>query len=146
VLQESSFFFGAKSPSRCPRRPGSTLGVLKPHLITDGRMGSVIAAIAQRFTVNNMRHLSFTRAQAAEFLEVYRGVLPASDSTDMVDELSSGPCLALEVSDGCGPRIALTCRIGFASFWAFCATPTCSPVTCGLVLKTMWTSHMPVSW
>ncbi len=34
-----------------------------------------------------------------QFYEVYKGVLPAGEFNAMVEELTAGPCLALEVAD-----------------------------------------------
>jgi hypothetical protein len=41
---------------------------------------------------------------AGEFFEVYRGVVAASEFTGMVDELTSGPCIVLEIGHPCAPR------------------------------------------
>lgn len=111
AMQEADFFFGSQPPPRCARRPGSTLGVVKPHAIAGGQVGTIVAAISKRFAVVNARMLTFTKDQAAEFLEVYRGVLPAIESSNLISELSSGPCLALEVSSGC----ALTSKPALAT-------------------------------
>lgn len=49
------------------------------------------------------------RPAASEFLEVYKGVLPAGEFNALVEELTSGPCFAVEVADrdGADPVEAL---------------------------------------
>ncbi len=41
--------------------------------------------------------LTLSATEAAEFLEVYKGVWPAGEWTAAVEELAAGPCVAAEV-------------------------------------------------
>lgn len=46
-----------------------------------------------------MQLVRMDRPAAAELLEVYKGVLPPGEFSAAVEELSSGPCLAVEVRE-----------------------------------------------
>lgn len=71
--------------------------VVKPHCVVEGNFGNVVADIVGRgLSISGMRLLTLSNTQAAEFLEVYNGVVPGYEK--FVQELSSGPCVALEVS------------------------------------------------
>lgn len=45
---------------------------------------------------------ALSKAEAAEFLEVYKGVMPPGEYSAAVDELSAGPCLAVELAAKAG--------------------------------------------
>lgn len=89
-----------KSPSAglVARLRSCSICIVKPHCLAEGNLGNVVADIISRdgLTISGMRLLTLSQAQAEEFLEVYKGVLPGFSG--MVQELSSGPCVALEVS------------------------------------------------
>jgi nucleoside-diphosphate kinase len=99
-MQESSFFFnGPTRPGKCNTGSGTTLGIIKPHIVTNKQAGAVLAEIATHFHIQCMELFNVDKRAAAEFFEVYRGVVATSEYTGMVDELSSGPCLVLEIAD-----------------------------------------------
>lgn len=96
------FFTG---PAASSLGPDSALCVVKPSLF--GRNASSFAKVvgelaAGGFRITGLVSRSLSRAAAEEFLEVYKGVV--GEYSAMVDELTSGPCLALEVSGGAGFR------------------------------------------
>lgn len=64
----------------------------------DGAAGPIIEAVQEEFELTGLQMLHFTRANAAELLQVYQGVCPLDEYTGMVDELSSGSCIAFEVA------------------------------------------------
>lgn len=55
-----------------------TCCIIKPHVITDGNLGSILEQIAtsNKFYVSAIAMFSVKLANAKEFLEVYDGVLP----------------------------------------------------------------------
>ncbi|KAA0200757.1 Non metastatic cells 7 protein expressed [Fasciolopsis buskii] len=79
-----------------PRLRGTTLAVIKPHAVADGLTGQIIAAIQERgFCITAARLYRLSKLDAAEFLEVYKGVV--HEYPEMLDHLASGPCVALEL-------------------------------------------------
>ena len=73
-----------------------TCCIIKPHAVKSKQLGQILDAIlAQGFTLSAATSLHFSKAQAEEFLEVYRGVTP--DFHEQVLQLSSGLCVALEL-------------------------------------------------
>jgi len=100
--RELNFFFGTK-PKNGSRSTAifkdSTLGLIKPHAVASGHAGKIIADIVSSGTglfisALKMRHMEKVNAQ--EFLEVYKEVV--REFPNMVEELISGPCVALEIS------------------------------------------------
>lgn len=72
-----------------------TCCVIKPHAIKEHKAGSIIRDITSRgFKINAMRSFHLDRTRASEFYEVYKGL---KEFNLMVDELSSGTCLAMNV-------------------------------------------------
>lgn len=108
AIQESTFFFdGPTRPGKCEIGSGTTLAIIKPHIVTNKQAGAVLAEIAAHFHVQCMELFNVSKRAAAEFFEVYRGVVATSEYTGMVDELSSGPCLVLEIAHPCAAVPAL---------------------------------------
>jgi hypothetical protein len=56
------------------------------------------AEIQEHFDVTGLQLLRLDAPAASELLEVYRGVVPPGEWRAAVEELSSGPSLAVEVS------------------------------------------------
>ncbi|PNW75835.1 hypothetical protein CHLRE_12g558700v5 [Chlamydomonas reinhardtii] len=100
AAEECNFWFGpGRYPGKCDLAAGTTLCLVKPHLVADGAAGLVIDLIQESFEVTAGGLYNLDRNAAAEFLEVYKGVLPAGDFNSMVEQLTSGACIALEVAD-----------------------------------------------
>lgn len=73
-----------------------TCCIVKPHAVKAKQLGPILSQIiAQGYEVSCARSLQFDRAQAEEFLEVYKGVVP--EYADHVLQLCSGLCVALEI-------------------------------------------------
>lgn len=71
-----------------------TCAVIKPHAMK--RAGTIIDEILnQGFSIGAVRLLCLDRKEVEEFYEVYRDVV--NEYSAMVDELSCGPCLILEI-------------------------------------------------
>ncbi len=96
---EIRFFFSNSQLGKCDVGRGTTLGVIKPHAVLDGVAGLALDIVSEHFDVTALRLCTLDRAAAAEFYEVYKGVLAIGEYTSMVDELTSGPCIAFEVAD-----------------------------------------------
>ena len=100
--RELRFFFppsGAARPLTSARLAADgSCCVILPHVLAEGRLGDVLAAIQadQRLTVTALDLMTLTGAEATRLLEVYRGVLP--ECGKMIAQMSSGPLVALELS------------------------------------------------
>eukprot|EP00803_Ostreobium_quekettii_P001962 evm.model.scf_1540.1 EVM.evm.TU.scf_1540.1 scf_1540:9235-12428(-) len=100
AAEELNFFFGSGSTvRRCGTNQGTTLAIVKPHAVRDGATGLIVDLIQEKFSINAMEMLSLDQANAAEFYEVYRGVVNPAEYNGMVDELISGLFIVMEVAD-----------------------------------------------
>lgn len=98
AFRELDFFFGRNSLNSTATMGGSggTCVIVKPHCVLSGQFGSVLAQIQNcGWTVVAAKLHNLERANAEEFYEVYKEVVQEYDM--MVSELTSGPCIALEV-------------------------------------------------
>jgi len=96
ATREIEFFFGKQRFDNTTKLKGSTLGIIKPHAVLSGSVGPIITDILSnglKITALQLHYVD--RANAAEFYEVYKGVV--AEYTDMVTQLCSGPCIAIEV-------------------------------------------------
>jgi len=99
AAEETRFFFADAALGRCELLDGrTTLCIIKPHTAAGGLAGLVLDVIADTFDVAALRQVSLSKPAAEEFLEVYKGVLPIGEFNAAVDELVSGPCIAVEVA------------------------------------------------
>lgn len=74
----------------------STLCVIKPHAVKEGKVGAILKMIADNgFTITAMKMIHLDRKQCEEFYEIYKGVV--GEYLQMVTQLQSGACLAIEV-------------------------------------------------
>nr|CAD7255960.1 unnamed protein product [Timema shepardi] len=87
---------GNLSPPRTSATLEGTLCIVKPHALKEGHLGSILQEIRKGgFRVIAMQMFYVERVNAEELYEVYKGVVP--EYADMVDELTQGACVALEV-------------------------------------------------
>lgn len=87
----------------------TTCCIIKPHIIASGMAGALIYEIQKSgFDISAIQTVKFTKPNAEEFLEVYKGVL--NEYPEMVDELTSGLSIAIEIN---GPN-------SYSSFREFC--------------------------
>jgi len=94
--RELRIIFDQKSIQPVNSFTNSTLCIIKPHAVKSCMAGKIIQDIVENnFYITGTRMLTIDPTTAKEFYEVYRGV--AEDFNDMVTELSSGPCIALEL-------------------------------------------------
>jgi nucleoside-diphosphate kinase len=75
----------------------STCCVIKPHAISEGKLGYIISFITDsKFKITAMQTFYLSNANAEEFLEVYKGVV--TDFHALLLSFLDGPCIALEIS------------------------------------------------
>ncbi|XP_068125905.1 nucleoside diphosphate kinase homolog 7 [Hyperolius riggenbachi] len=103
---ELEFFFPS-SGGRGPRNTATfiqcTCCVIKPHAVSDGLMGKIINYILDEgFEISALQMFTMEKANAEEFYEVYKGVI--AEYTEMLGELCSGPCVAMEIRGPDAPR------------------------------------------
>lgn len=92
AVRELELFFGL--PSNPAVLSNCTCCVLKPHALN--KLGQVVDMVLEEgFEISAMQMFNLDKPTAEEFLEVYKGVVP--EFSQMVDELTSGPCVAMEV-------------------------------------------------
>lgn len=73
-----------------------TCCVIKPHAVRARLTGNIIDDIQKSgFIISAIKQFNVDPINAAEFLEVYKGVL--ANYGAMVGELQSGPCIAMEI-------------------------------------------------
>lgn len=73
-----------------------TLCLIKPHILNEGCVGSVLEMILSAgFEISAMEMFNLSRPVVEEFYDVYKGVLP--EYLPLIEHLSNGPVLALEV-------------------------------------------------
>ncbi|XP_041974966.1 nucleoside diphosphate kinase 7 [Aricia agestis] len=73
-----------------------TLCIVKPHAIREGKLGAALEAIDEGgFDITALNMFVVENVNAAEFYEVYKGIV--QEYKGMVDELASGPCVAMEI-------------------------------------------------
>lgn len=100
VDRDLNKIFGPESRSKLKNTAkfnGNTLCIIKPHTVSSGFHGKIIDSIIEKgFEISAMEMFTVERANAEEFFEVYKGVVPEFNA--MVSELISGSCIALEIT------------------------------------------------
>ncbi|PRP81883.1 hypothetical protein PROFUN_08747 [Planoprotostelium fungivorum] len=94
--QEVDFFFGQRSFPPTAVFNEVTCGVIKPHAVLSGKAGQIMQAILDAgWEITAVESIKLEHENTAEFYEVYKGVV--NEYMDMVDELSSGPSVVMEI-------------------------------------------------
>ncbi|KAL3130446.1 hypothetical protein ABBQ38_008268 [Trebouxia sp. C0009 RCD-2024] len=96
---ELGFFFEQAGVGKCDLGANTTLCLVKPHAVKSGLAGQIISKIQQEYVVTALQMFSLDAVNATEFLEVYKGVVPPGEFSGMLDELTSGPFIAMELAD-----------------------------------------------
>ncbi|KAJ3157211.1 Nucleoside diphosphate kinase 7 [Geranomyces variabilis] len=101
VRQGLAEIFDEPGYSRTPRTAvfeNSTLALIRPHAVSAGLVGQILTDITQAggFEVTDMELFRLEKADAEEFLEIYKGVVPEYHA--MLDHLTSGPIVAMEIT------------------------------------------------
>ncbi|XP_036609420.1 nucleoside diphosphate kinase 7 isoform X3 [Trichosurus vulpecula] len=102
---------GSGGPVNTAKFTNCTCCIVKPHAISEGLLGKILIAIRDAgFEISAMQMYNLDRVNVEEFYEVYKGVV--AEFNEMVTELYSGPCVALEIQQNdatktfrefCGP-------------------------------------------
>ncbi|VDL59947.1 unnamed protein product [Hymenolepis diminuta] len=80
----------------------STCAVIKPHAVHNGLIGEIWENIQSGgFQIIAVRNVNLSKADASEFLEVYKGVL--NEYPKLIYEFTNGTCVALIITrcDAC---------------------------------------------
>ena len=92
---DAAAVFGGATPS-CASGQNCSLALVLPHAVVDGHAGAILDKIGSSgLEISCVQQFSLGRANAAEFLEVYKGVVP--EYQKKVIELTAGPVVAVEV-------------------------------------------------
>ncbi|KAM4796897.1 nucleoside diphosphate kinase homolog 7 isoform 2-T2 [Rhinophrynus dorsalis] len=106
AARELEFFFpssGGRGPKNTAKFTDCTCCIIKPHAVLEGLTGKILNAILDAgFEISAMQMFTMERANVEEFYEVYKGVV--AEYNDMLNELCSGPCIALEIRDADAPK------------------------------------------
>mmetsp|Transcript_3279 Transcript_3279/g.4835 ORF Transcript_3279/g.4835 Transcript_3279/m.4835 type:complete len:367 (-) Transcript_3279:32-1132(-) len=92
---ETAFYFSSDQETTA-RFEKSSLLLIKPHAVTEGLIGKILGTLLS-YSMDILALETFTldTANAADFLEVYKGVLP--EYPQMVSQYANGQCVAIEV-------------------------------------------------
>ncbi|XP_012871084.1 PREDICTED: nucleoside diphosphate kinase 7 isoform X1 [Dipodomys ordii] len=114
AAREMELFFpssGGCRPANTAKFTNCTCCIVKPHAISEGLLGKILMSIRDGgFEVSAMQMFNMDQVNVEEFYEVYKGVV--TDYNEMVTEMYSGPCVALEIQQSnpaktfrefCGP-------------------------------------------
>lgn len=95
VDAEIDFCFNGPRAGTATHR-NCTICVIRPYLVAAGKAGAIIQDIqAAGFTISAAATTQFSAADAADFLDAYKGVLPQASQWQR--DLESGPAIALEL-------------------------------------------------
>jgi len=98
AAKSAGLFGGTECVANCR---DCSLALVLPHAVSEGRVGAVMQAIqASGLAITTAQTFNLNQANAAEFYEVYKGVIP--EYMKKIVELTSGPCVAIEV---CGEGV-----------------------------------------
>ncbi|OAE25929.1 hypothetical protein AXG93_1712s1070 [Marchantia polymorpha subsp. ruderalis] len=114
--QEAHFFFADRMFAPCAKFFNVTLGIIKPHTVQAGAAGAMIDLIQEKYDITAMEMINFTRPNAEEFYELYRGVV--QDYYAMTHEMSSGDAIAMELCCKTNPE-----HNPVKAFREFCGPP-----------------------
>ncbi|XP_074855959.1 nucleoside diphosphate kinase homolog 7 isoform X2 [Carettochelys insculpta] len=105
AARELELFFpssGGRGPANSAKFTNCTCCIIKPHAVNEGLAGKIIKAIVdEEFEISALQLFNMERANVEEFYEIYKGIV--AEYTEMVTELCSGPCIALEITQ-CDPQ------------------------------------------
>jgi nucleoside-diphosphate kinase len=97
--RELDFFFGSfRGTNTAKYSTDCTLCIIKPDAVKAGLMSQIIKDITlmDHLEISAVGLFNLEKANAEEFYEVYKGVV--REYVDMVSLLSSGPCVAMEIT------------------------------------------------
>lgn len=93
---EMDFFFRNPNLGSTAFFSDCSVCVVKPHAVLAGNTGYVISRLMNEgFEISALQMFSLDKNAASEFLEVYQTILPEYNA--IVEQMQSGPCIAMEV-------------------------------------------------
>lgn len=95
--KQAEYLFGGSCPLLRPKQADqSSLLLVRPHAVRDGKLGQIVQSVIQSgFDIVCCQMVQLTRPNAMEFFEVYKGVVP--EYSEWVEEVVGGKCVALQV-------------------------------------------------
>lgn len=105
AARQLEFFFPTSSSLRknTAIMEDCTCCVIKPHAVAEGLTGNILNAVLDAgFQITAIQMFYLERANAEEFFEVYKGVVP--EYMSMVSEMISGPCIAIAIRAQDAPK------------------------------------------
>ncbi|XP_027753559.1 nucleoside diphosphate kinase 7 isoform X1 [Empidonax traillii] len=107
AAKELELFFpssGGRGPVSSATFTNCTCCIIKPHAVNEGLTGKIIKAILKEgYQISALQMFNMERPSAEEFYEIYKGVVP--EYLEMVSELCSGPCIAMEITPSEPPKV-----------------------------------------
>ncbi|NXM66448.1 NDK7 kinase, partial [Serilophus lunatus] len=107
AAKELELFFpshGGRGPVSSAKFTDCTCCIIKPHAVNEGLTGQIIKAILREgFQISALQMFNMERPNVEEFYEIYKGVVP--EYLEMVSELCSGPCIAMEITPSDPPKV-----------------------------------------
>lgn len=106
VEKFSEYFFGKHPPPATSETntvvlKNSSCCIVKPHAVRNGHLGGIMCMIEDGgFEITAVQMFYVDHVNAEEFYEVYKGV--TQEYIEMVTELISGACVAMEVTGKMG--------------------------------------------
>ena len=97
AAEELQFLFANPALTSTATFTNCSLLLLRPHCLTSGTAGHILAQLVQSTTlaISALQTFHLDRTTAEEFFEVYKGVV--AEYSAWVEEASSGQCVAVEV-------------------------------------------------
>lgn len=74
-----------------------TSGVILPHMFRSKNYGNILTTIGQTWNITAIKTMNLTIEEARKYLEIYNGVV--EEFRPMIDELTNGKCIAVEVEN-----------------------------------------------
>jgi nucleoside-diphosphate kinase len=97
AASELRFFFSEQMPTISVLTE-STLCLVKPHIVRDGRLGEVLSAVtAAGFQLAGLRSFLLTEEDIQSFYSIYKGNHYRGKQRQIMTHLASGPSIAVEL-------------------------------------------------
>ncbi|KFM66199.1 Nucleoside diphosphate kinase 7, partial [Stegodyphus mimosarum] len=109
--REVKVFFPSSNEIHCNTAlfRNSTCCIIKPHAVREKNVGRILQdTIEAGFKISAFEVITFNLCTSSEFLDVYKGVV--SEYREMVEQLMTGPCIALEINTPLKENVATEFR------------------------------------
>ncbi|KAJ3051079.1 Nucleoside diphosphate kinase 7 [Rhizophlyctis rosea] len=93
----NTIFNSSSSIPRTAQFHDCSLAIIRPHAVNAGHTGKIISSFQKAgYEITDLQLFRLEKADAEEFLEVYKGVVP--EYYLILDEITSGPLIAMEIT------------------------------------------------